>query len=140
MHTNDTHDPLADLGYEQRDLHPKNIFKVSMGFFIFAFASYLIGWWILRAMTNYEAVPNVNTLQSPKLPASPNPLLQTNVTAKTDIKAMREQEHRELVTSGDSTHVQGAHRIPIEQAIKLSAERGAKLQLGAQRGTSGGGG
>lgn len=130
MHTNETHDPLADLGYEQRDLHPKNIFKVSMGFFAFAFFSYWLGWVILRNMTTYEAVPGVNELKSTKMPAAPNPLLQTNVTAKTDIKNMRLQEQRELASAGDSTHVQGAHRIPIEQAIKLSAERGAKLKPG----------
>jgi hypothetical protein len=127
MHTNDSHDPLSDLGYEQRDLHPKNIFKVSMGFFIFAFFSYWLGWVILRNMTTYEAVPSVNDLQSAKIPAAPNPILQTNVTAKTDIKNMRLQEQRELTSAGSSTHVQGAHRIPIEQAIKLSAARGAKL-------------
>ena len=130
MHTNDTHDPLAELGYEQKDLHPKNIFKVTVAFFVFAFASYLVGWWILRAMVpgGYNAVKNVNDLKSTKIPASPNPILQTNVTAKTDIKVMREQEQAELTTGGESTHVPGAQRIPIEQAIKLAAERKGKLK------------
>jgi hypothetical protein len=130
MHTNDTRDPLSELGYEQKDLHPKNIFKVTVGFFIFAFGSYLLGWWILRAMVpgGYDPVKNVNELRSSKIPAAPNPVLQTNVTAKTDIKAMRANEHTELTTSGESTHVPGTYRIPIEQAIKLSAERGGKLK------------
>ncbi len=131
MHTEDKHDPLVELGYEQRDIHPKNIFKVSMFFFGFAFVSYAIGWAILNYGFNIFTDPTgVNDLKNAKIPASPNPILQTNVTAKTDIKDMRIRENGELASAGPSIHVKGAERIPIEQAIKLSADRGAKLSTG----------
>jgi hypothetical protein len=132
MHTEDRNDPLVDLGYEQKDIDPKKIFKVSMFFFGFAFFSYVLGWAILKWGFNYFEDPTgVNDLMSAKIPAQPNPILQTNVTAKTDLNVMRRHEDKELTTSGPSDHVAGANRIPIEQAIKLSAERGAKLSAPA---------
>lgn len=128
MHTEDRNDPLVDLGYEQKDIDPKRIFKVSMFFFGFAFFSYILGWAILKWGFGYFHDPTgVNDLMSKKIPAAPNPILQTNITAKTDMKVMRQAEEKELTTSGPSTHVAGANRITIEQAIKLSAERRAKL-------------
>ena len=127
MHTDDRTDPLIELGYEQRDLHPRNIFKVSVIFFLFAFASYGAGWFILAHRGYFKDPTGVNDLMSAKIPKSPNPILQTNVSTKTDMYDLRRDEKTELTTSGPSTHVKGATRIPIEQAIKLSAERGAKL-------------
>lgn len=128
MHTDNRTDPLVELGYEQRDLHPKNIFKVTVIFFLFAFFSYGAGWAILHFGYGYFKDPTgVNDLMSTKIPKSPNPVLQTNVSTKTDMYDLRRAEKEELTTSGPSTHVKGATRIPIEQAIKLSAERGAKL-------------
>lgn len=133
MHTDDRTDPLVDLGYEQRDLHTKNIFKVSMFFFIFAFVSYAAGWAILHYGYDYFKDPTgVNDLRSTKIPAAPNPILQTNVTAKTDMVDLRKHEKELLTTSGESEFVKGAQRLPIEQAIKLSAERGAKLSNGQE--------
>lgn len=128
MHTDDRTDPLVELGYEQRDLHTKNIFKVSVIFFAFAFFSYGAGWAILHFGYGYFKDPTgVNDLMSTKIPKDPNPILQTNVSTKTDMYELRRREKHELTTSGESEHVKGATRIPIEQAIKLSADRGAKF-------------
>jgi hypothetical protein len=128
MHTDEKHDPLTDLGYERRDINPDIIFRATMIFFGFAFFGYIAGWAVLHYGFNYfTEIKNVNNLASSKIPAAPNPILQTNVSAKTDIRAMRNHENEALGTSGDSETVKGAHRISIEQAIKLSAERGAKL-------------
>jgi hypothetical protein len=128
MHTdNHQSDPLVDLGYEQRDIDPKRIFKVSMYFFAFAFVSYALGWVILWGFGYWQPAEGVNDLVSNKIPKSPNPILQTNVTAKTDLINMRRAEKETLTTSGESKFIKGASRISIEQAIKLSSERGAKL-------------
>jgi hypothetical protein len=128
MHTDHQSDPLVELGYEQKDIHPKNIFKVSMIFFVFAFLSYGLGWVFLNQYGYFKDSRGVNDLMSTKIPKAPNPILQTNVTAKTDIKNMRSRERDVLTSGGKSEFVSGAERISIEQAIKLSAERGAKLR------------
>jgi hypothetical protein len=127
MHTEDHKDPLIELGYEQKDINPKNIFKVSMFFFGFAFFSFFLGWAMLSYVGYFKDSKGVNDVMSTKIPKSPNPILQTNVTAKTDIIDMRRRENEVLATSGKSDFVKGANRISIEQAIKLAAERGAKL-------------
>jgi hypothetical protein len=138
MHTDDKHDPLVDLGYEQRDIDPKNIFKVTMVFFSFTFACYIFGWIFLAQFGYFKDPRGVNNLMSAKIPKDPNPILQTNVSAKTHIKEMRVHEQQALTTAGESETVKGAERIPIEQAIKLSAARGAKLAPSAKIGEPGG--
>ncbi|HJP82621.1 MAG TPA: hypothetical protein VJ835_03875 [Fimbriimonadaceae bacterium] len=128
MHTDEKHDPLTDLGYERRDINPDIIFRATMAFFGFAFFSYIAGWAVLHYGFHYfNETKGVNNLTSTKIPPAPNPILQTNVSAKTDIRDMRNHENEALGTSGESETVKGANRISIEQAIKLSAERGAKL-------------
>lgn len=127
MHTDDKHDPLVDLGYEQRDIDPKNIFKVTMIFFGFTFACYIFGWIFLAQFGYFKDPRGVNDLMSAKIPKDPNPIIQTNVSAKTHIKDMRVHEQQALNSAGASEIVKGSERIPIEQAIKLSAARGAKL-------------
>ncbi|MBN9504048.1 MAG: hypothetical protein BGO01_19895 [Armatimonadetes bacterium 55-13] len=128
MHTDDKVDPLVELGYEQKDIAPKNIFKATMIFFGFAF----FAWGIVYAGLHFLGHLNppevdVNTVMSSKIPAEPNPILQTNITAKTAIRDLRQHENEVLATSGDSEYAQGFKRIPIEQAIKLSAERKANI-------------
>ena len=130
MHTDHQSDPLVELGYEQKDVHPRNIFKVSMLFFAFTFVSYILGWVFLNQYGYFKDASGVNDLMSTKIPKAPNPILQTNVTAKTEIKDMRIRERNVLMSSGESDVVSGAHRLSIEQAIRLSAERGAQLRSG----------
>lgn len=128
MHTDEKHDPLVELGYEQKDIDAKRIFNVTMWFFGFAFFSWgviYLAWWML----GYTKVdPAGNNLRTSKILASPNPTLQTNITAKTDIRDMRKKERDDLDTSGPSKYTPGAIHIPIEQAIKLTADRKGQVQ------------
>jgi hypothetical protein len=123
MHTDERPDPLVELGYEQKDIDAKRVFNVTMWFFGFAFFSWgiiYLGWWML----GYTKVdPAGNNLRTRHILTSPNPTLQTNITAKTDIRDMRKKERDDLDTSGSSKYTAGAIHIPIEQAIKLTADR-----------------
>ncbi|MCC7229309.1 MAG: hypothetical protein IT203_02880 [Fimbriimonadaceae bacterium] len=132
MHTDDNTDPLVELGYEKKDVDAKRVFKYTVGFFVFAFVAWFGTYFVYWKLGYAEAPPNVNNLVSSKLPSANNPRLQTNITAKTDIRDMRKAETELLTTSGDSTLVKGAQRIPIEQAIKLTAERAGRTTT-AQR-------
>lgn len=126
MHTDEHTDPLVELGYEQKDVDAKRIFKYTIGFFVFAFVAWFGTYFVYWKLGYAEVKPNMNSIVSSKLPPAVNPRLQTNITAKTDIRDMRKSETELLSTSGDSTLVKGAQRIPIEQAIKLTAERGGQ--------------
>ncbi len=130
MHTDEKADPLVDLGYEQKDIAPKIIFKASMIFFGFALASWGVVYFFMHILGYLDTVPNVNNLMNTKTPAAPNPIIQTNVTAKTDIRELRQRENQVMATGGDSAYTPGFKRVSIEQAIKLTADRHGKVSVG----------
>ena len=155
MHTEKREDPLVELGYEVRDLNTVAIRNATIGFFIFAIGSAVIGFACYRFMnpTVFEATPPSNRV----IPAPPNPLIQSNIGAKVDIMEIRQHETAVLTepigwvdTSKTLAHV------PIERAMEIIAERGLpspaqkaaaakiasvkKIQLKPPTGAPGGGG
>ncbi len=128
MHTNHKReDPLVELGYEVRDIEYKPLIKGVVYFFAFTLATFIVGYWIYNAMNPLkQRQTQVNNASSTRrIPNYPNPLLQNNVTAKTDMMLMRKQEAQRLEGTGyvEGTN-QGRVHIPVERAIDLLAERG----------------
>lgn len=106
-------DPLVDMGYEVSDVNYKSVSRWGIGFLLFGLSGFVIGgfiWWFEFANTNIQKV------QASKLtvPASPNPLLQTSVTTKTDIMTIRAKEAKELESTEPG-------KMPIEEAMNLVA-------------------
>ncbi len=133
MHDHKREDPLTDLGYEVRDMDLLAIGKATTIFFVFVTISFVLGFGILWILVgNGNPVKGFNALkdretQKPFItnpPKAPNPLLQTNITTKTDIKELRQNETALLTTSGVVDGAKGIYRIPIDRAIELTAQRG----------------
>jgi hypothetical protein len=135
MHTNEKReDPLVEMGYEVRDVNLKVLNQSVLGFFIFTVAMIVISWGVLfgfrigpfqspamnPAYANKQS--GFNTVR--KIPAAPNPLLQTNVSAKTDMMQMRQAEAARLASTGYLDGRKDRVHIPIDRAIELLAERG----------------
>jgi len=125
MHEKKQHDPLTDMGYETQDVQIAPLVKAVMWFFTFVTATYILAVPVFRWF-NPELAKG-ETISAPfsrTPPQAPNPLLQTNITTKTDIMDLRKAESKQLTTSGvvDSQH--GVYRIPIDRAIDLVAKRG----------------
>jgi len=123
MHTEKREDPLVELGYEVRDLNTVAIRNATIGFFIFAIGSAVIGFACYRFMnpTVFAATPPSNRV----IPAPPNPLIQSNVASKLDIMDIRQHETAVLTepmgwVDTSKTHV----HVPIERAMEIIAERG----------------
>ncbi|MDX2064621.1 MAG: hypothetical protein SFX74_02645 [Fimbriimonadaceae bacterium] len=135
MHTNEKReDPLVEMGYEVRDVNLKVLNQSVIGFFIFTFAMIFISWGVLfgfrigpfqtpamnldyaNKQSGYNAVR--------KVPQAPNPVLQTNVSAKTDMMDMRQAEASRLEGTGYLDASKERVHIPIDRAIELLAERG----------------
>ncbi len=118
-------DPLLEMGYEKQDINIKVLGWAAFWFFIFTFVCYGIGWLFF-----VKTDPAIVTIQettppfSKNPPPSPNPLLQTNITTKTDIKELRQKETEELTTSALVDAKSGVYRIPVDRAIDLMARRG----------------
>ncbi|MDR3689624.1 MAG: hypothetical protein P4L46_09625 [Fimbriimonas sp.] len=123
MHTEKREDPLVELGYEIRDVNKKALVNGTIGFFVFAIASSVIGFVIFRLM--YPAGFDAQHEPKSLMPQSPNPLVQSNITAKTDIMDLRQQEDKVLNAPAhwvDASHTKIA--IPIDRAMEIIADRG----------------
>ena len=123
MHTEKREDPLVELGYEVRDVNKKALMNGTIGFFIFAIVSSIAGFIIFRLMypVGFEAQTEPKRL----LPQSPNPIVQSNITAKTDIMTVRQHEDQVLNAPAhwlDASRTKVA--IPIDRAMEIIAERG----------------
>jgi hypothetical protein len=117
-------DPLTDLGYEPQDV---NLRKLGMAlFFFFTFALVCIGGssLIIKLMSPgyFDHRADMPALAK-SIPAPPNPLLQTDVTAKTDIRDLRRREDVALTTPAWIDQQKGVVRVPIERAMELTVER-----------------
>jgi len=123
MHTEKREDPLVELGYEIRDVNKKALMNGTIGFFIFAIGSAAVGFVIFRLMypTGFEA----GNIAPHMLPPTPNPIVQSNITAKTDIMDLR--QHEEAALDAPVGWVDASKtklHIPIDRAMAIIAERG----------------
>ena|SRR5665213_425414 len=123
MHTEKREDPLVELGYEVRDLNTKAIRNGAIGFFGFAFLSAVLGFVIFRLMNPAGFV--AEKAQHRLLPLEPNPILQTNLTSKTDIMDLRQHEEAVLTAPpGWTDATKTKLHIPIDMAMRIIADRG----------------
>jgi len=160
MHTEKREDPLVEMGYEIRDIDMPKIKKAVYYFFAFAIFCIIAAWFSLFGTPwgtpkLFGVVPlgfeGMNPMYARKdsgfnvvrrTPAPPNPILQTNVTAKTDMFKMRQEEDKRLNGTGYVDGNPNRAHIPIDRAIDLLVERGIGKAKGdstaASRGTTDG--
>jgi hypothetical protein len=128
MHTNaPKEDPLVEMGYEIRDINVPNIRKAVLWFFGFAIGSALIGWTVYNNRFVVFNLPQkdapANAILTRPIPGEPNPLLQNNVTAKTDIMTLRRRERERIGSTGYNEDKSTVH-IPVDQAMDILVARG----------------
>lgn len=113
--------PDTTHGYELTDLSLTDITKGVIGFFIFTAVSGLVVWGGMKVAGIAQIPPGP---KSRPIPEAPNPLLQTQTTAKVDMYNMRLHEKQQLSTYGKSETSEHGTRIPIDRAIEIIAEKG----------------
>ena len=127
MHTD--HDPidpktLAEMGYEQRDVSTKPMAWAAFWLFVFTIGSGLLGALLIKM---WNIVPEVVTEQrafNKVQPPKDTPILQNNSDNTADIAELRLKEAVALTTSAPLKDAPGFYRIPIDDAIKLTTQRG----------------
>jgi hypothetical protein len=124
MHTKGPkEDPLVELGYEHRDINIPALRNAVLGFFAFTFFSFGLGWALYTHWDPQFSDEYKNAKENRIIPRDPNPLLQNNITARTDLMGLRQHETAILTSTGwDETHT-NLH-IPVDQAMSLIAQRG----------------
>ena len=111
--------------HETSDVSVSVVFGFGAALIISAIVIYMVVWGVFvffsgRAVRRGSTGDRRTAAQEERLP--PEPRLQTN--PRGDLGALRAAEERALTTYGWVDRNAGVVRIPIEQAMKLTAKRG----------------
>jgi hypothetical protein len=131
MHEHEQDDPevlseIEKLGYDPRDVPVEQTPKHAFFLFFSCFLVGLVAWGVMAAIDRFEGSKSTGRQELPvrrSEPKDPYPLLQTNMTAKTDIHKLRAEEQVKTDTAGWVDEGKGVARIPVSVAIeKLLSE------------------
>jgi len=111
--------------HESADLPLKPVLRAVVLFFVFtvvsgAFTAAVFEWLVPGGFASTNTQPEAHR----RLPPSPLPRLQGNVSVKKAIADMRAEENAALSTTAWVDKSNGIVQIPIERAIELTAQRG----------------
>lgn len=110
--------------HEESDVNVRSVVAFGIALTVVAIVLHVAVWLLLRydERSSGRAAPayGVSATQPAELPAMPQ--LQTN--PRQDLRALRAQEDAILSTYGWAERNAGAVRIPIDQAMKLTLQRG----------------
>ena len=130
-------DLLQELGYETQDIQYRKFAVYAAYFFGFFIACIILGFVFVALMSPTglrggrmaDYIPKTN-------PPLSTPLLQDNISARTDIMSLRRHETEILTSSAVLDQSKGVYRIPVDQAIDIMSQRGlpktAPMQSGGQ--------
>jgi hypothetical protein len=115
----------AAIHHETSDVNVGGIFRFAFGLFMTGVAILVLVRWLLLVFTAGEPRPAMPEFplaaqQENRLP--PEPRLQTN--PRQDLRDLRSAEEAVLTGFGWVDRKGGIARIPIDQAMKLTVERG----------------
>jgi hypothetical protein len=132
MHEHHEDDPevlseIEKLGYDPRDVPVEQTWKHAVGLFIacgvmMAAAAGIM--WVIDWNTRGSSLGKPEAVQRRNVPEDPYPLLQSNLTAKTDILDLRDRERAKTDHYSWVDESKGIVRIPVEDAIQKVLEEG----------------
>ena len=119
------HEPHHDeVAHESRDINIRGVQSFAVGFLLLGAVVYFVVWVFLGYLRRENAAGQLEyplaVGQEDRLP--PEPRLQTN--PRQDMRDLRESEDERLKTYGWVDRNAGVVRIPIDEAIKLTLQRG----------------
>ena len=119
MHKHPKPDPLVELGYEPDQPPLKRITSATFWFMVAVTVTFPVTWAILYLMSPESVrAKDPSSAFGRVAPPAPNPLLQTNVTTKTDIMQVRQTETTELSRVGITDKSKGWYRVDIDTALR----------------------
>lgn len=124
--------PNPKTGYEPSDLRPQAITAFAAVLAVILGAVFLVSYWMYRQYRSDQAKePAAASSLVSRVEIFPEPRLQ--VHAPQDLKELRAAEEATLNSFGWVDQNAGIARIPIDQAMKLLAERGLPVREKATR-------
>jgi hypothetical protein len=114
-----------DVHHEASDIDLRVILGVGAGLVVAALTIYALVWLLFLYLSNREAhgaLPEFPLAASQEQRLPPEPRLQTD--PREDLRVLRQSEDQILQSYGWIDKDGGVVRIPIDEAMKLTAERG----------------
>lgn len=117
QHDEDKYDlsVLEEMGYERRDVQVERSPSFVLWFFGSVLVTFLITagfmWWLQPSMVGTQ-----EPAQFRRMPASPNPILQSNRTAHRDMVDLKQKEKAALNSYGYVDKEKGIVSVPIDVA------------------------
>jgi hypothetical protein len=124
------HDESA-AGHEKSDVNVRGVLGFAAGLLVTAVLIQFMVWLLFVYFSGREAarvVPEYPLAAGEQTRVPPEPRLQTN--PREDLRALRAREDAVLSSYGWVDRTAGVVRIPIDEAIKLTAQRGLPVRQG----------
>jgi len=112
-----------EIRYEKTDAHPRPLYHFLFWISVVALVTAAFSWAVFAWMKTFHSSSSERASMAPadtQLP--PGPRLQTREPL--DLAAFRKEEHEILTTYGVVDREKGLYRIPIDEAMKLTLQRG----------------
>jgi hypothetical protein len=139
MHEHHEDDPevlseIERLGYDPRDVPVGETPKHAIALFLSVGAVMLVSWGIMAAIDRYQGSnivgrKDVTEVQRDRMPEEPYPILQTNRSAKQDIRDLRKDEMIKTTTYGWVDKEAGVASIPVESAKAMLLSEGLPVTV-----------
>ena len=114
----------AGAGHEQSDLKPRTIAAFGLALAVVVIGCLIVAVWMFDLLAANRAKQDVPPSPLARVEPPAGPLLQVN--APGDLARLRAEEEATLSTYDWVDRGAGIVRIPIDQAMRLLVERGAK--------------
>ena len=128
-HTPQSAPSNPDVRYEKSDAHVRPLYQFLFWISVICVVTALMSWGILVGLGNWREGASTRAIMAPSQDVNrqpPAPRLQTREML--DLKAFQKEEREILSTYGVVDRDQGIYRIPIEEAMKLTLERGLPVR------------
>lgn len=113
-----------DVQYEKTDAHTRPLYQFLFWISVITIITAILSWGILKALESWReraSTPAVMAVpQDSQQPPAPRLLTRENL----DLAAYNKEEAEILSTYGVVDRENGVFRIPIEEAMRLTLERG----------------
>jgi len=125
MHTEPSRSPSnPEIRYEKSDAHVRPLYQFLFWISVITILTAVIAMVILRGLESWrdKASTRPTMAESPEAQQPPAPRLQ--IQEPKDLAAFRKEQAEILSTYGVVDRQKGIYRIPIEEAMRLTLERG----------------
>jgi hypothetical protein len=126
---------MADtsVGHERTDVNIRAVLGFGAGLFVAAILIQFMVWLLFLYFSGREAArvaPEYPLAVGEQTRVPPEPRLQTN--PREDLRTLRAREDSLLTSYGWVDRTAGVVRIPIDEAIKLTVQRGLPVRQGKE--------